>query len=339
MLDEPTVHTGTCEWLILVSLEPQPARLLPIRNRPQLLVSTMQTVQVRSRDWFLRLLSRSMEPTLATSGFPLVEVSGGLDSACVAVAAHSLRNGLTSYGIMLDGAVGTQQQRRRRELVELLGLTDFEFPVSPFAPFATLEDEQCAVTPFDEVYRLACLNAIDRIAERTGANVDLLVTGIGGDELTFENTFRREEWEVRGSVCTSSIIAAACRADMFMRRGIWTSNPCIAQEVVDFGRALPKKMRQNRLLNILTLARSGLSDGFLFARYFENFLSIYLRDAALYDFDQALTSSVLADYRILDVSPLLARARDATLNGFSQELATKLFLLVKLEKVLARYVG
>ena len=122
-----------------------------------------------------------------------------------------------------------------------------------------------------------------------------------------------------------------------MRRGIWTRNPLIAQPVVDFCRALPRQLRAGRLLNVLTLARSGLSDGFLFPRYSEHYGNAMQREAALYDYDQALEECIVADYGISDISGLLRRAREASYGGFSYKLIFELFTLLKLEKVLRRY--
>ena len=93
------------------------------------------------------------------------------------------------------------------------------------------------------------------------------------------------------------------------------------------------------MIHILALARAGLSDGFLFPRYAENFGALFQREASLYDFDAALADCVVADYRIADISGLLERAREAARTGFSHELIIKLYLLLKLDKVLRTYVG
>jgi asparagine synthase (glutamine-hydrolysing) len=303
---------------------------------PDIVLPATLRESARATDEFLRLIAEAMRPNLQKSARPLVELSGGLDSSCVAIAACSVKDGVNSYGVVHEGAVGAQQRKRRRELVELLGVDDFELPSFEHPPFAALEVEECTFTPLDDMYRLPCVYAVD---EHHVKDIDLLITGIGGDELTKEDTFLRHEWEVSGSICTSAIVAAAGRADMFLRRGIWPINPLVSHSVVDFCRALPKKMRAGRLLNILTLARSGLSDGFLFPRYYEHYGNVIQREAALFDFDNALSQSVVADHGITELSSLLERAREASLRGFSYELITKLYLLLKLETVLRRYVA
>lgn len=305
-------------------------------DTPDIVLPGTLSESARATDEFLRLIAEAMGINLAKSIQPLIELSGGLDSSCVAVAACSARKGMNSYAVIHEGAVGAQQRGRRRELVDLLDLNDFEAPSFEHPPFASLQIEECTFTPFDDMYRIPCVYAVDAHPTQ---DIDLVITGIGGDELTMENTFFRQEWEVSGSISTSAVVSAVGRADMFMRRGIWPVHPLVNQSVVDFCRALPKKMRDGRLLNLLMLARSGLSDGFLFPRYSEHYGNVIKHEAALFDFDSALAESVVADFGIAEFSPLLERAREATSGGFTYELITELYLLLKLETVLRRYVG
>lgn len=304
---------------------------------PEIVLPGTLTVSAKATDEFLYLIADSIRHNLVKANAPLLELSGGFDSACVAVAACSLRNGMNSYAVIQQGAMGVQQRNRRRELIDLLKVNDFEAPSFEPPPFASLKVEECTLTPFDDMYRLPCVYAVDA---HPAKGIDLLVTGIGGDELTMEDTFlSRQDWEVSGSVCGSAIVSAVGRADMFMRRGIWPVHPLVNQVVVDFCRALPQGMRAGRALNILALARAGLSDGFLYPRYFEHYGHVIQHEAALFDFDGALVESVLADYRLAELSTLLARAREATLHGFSYKLITELYHLLKLEAVLRRYVS
>lgn len=303
---------------------------------PDIVLPNTLVESARVTDEFLHLIAESMRVNLMKAVEPIVEVSGGYDSSCVAIAACSAADHMNSYGLIHEGAMGVQQRKRRRELVELLNLNDFEFPSYDHTPLASLEVPECTLTLLDDNHRLPCAYAVDAHPRR---GLDLIITGVGGDELTKENTFHRREWEVAGSVCASAIVTAAARADMFMRRGIWPINPLISQSVVNFCRALPAKIRSGRLLNILTLARSGLSDGFLFPRYSEHYGNAMQREASLYDFDDALSESIVADYGITNFSPLLQRARDASHGGFSYKLIFELYTLLKLEKILRRYCG
>lgn len=124
---------------------------------------------------------------------------------------------------------------------------------------------------------------------------------------------------------------------MYMRRGIWLCQPLTSRRVVDFCRALPESLRRGRLLNLLALARAGMSDGFLLPRYGEHFGVMTLNEAAVFDFDEAFSQSVLADYGLYNLDEVLNDARKATVHGFSLELVTRLWFLLKLEVILRRY--
>lgn len=284
---------------------------------------------------FLRTVSAAMQPVLAKAHKPLLELSGGYDSSCVGLAAKQVSDDFWSYSTIHDGQLGRQQGRRRAEIVSLLKTRDFEFPSYLNPPFSALQVEECRVTPFDDLYRLPCVYAID--AHPAGP-FDVVVTGIGGDELTKEDTFRRLDHELPGHNSRSAGTAAAGRADMFLRRGIWPINPLISPSVVDFCRSLPPQLRSGRMLNILTLCRSGLSDGYIFPRYKEHYANVSNMEASLFDFDEHLSGSVVGTLGICDLGQILAAAREATLTGFDSALRVKLYLLMKLEAILRKYV-
>lgn len=285
---------------------------------------------------FLRLIGCAMKRNLASARQPIIELSGGFDSTCVAIAASRLRQDINTYAVIHEGAIGVQQRNRRNELIGRFGFRDFEGPSYVPGPFASLQIEECQITPLDDMYRMPCVNAVDAFPTE---GIDVLLTGIGGDELTRERTYSHEAWEVPGNISTSSAVAAAGRADMFMRRGIWPVHPYVDPDVVNYCRALPAGLRRGRMLNILTIARSGVSDGFLFPRYKENYGNALRREASLFDFDAALNESVVADYGISDVTHVLTKAREATLDGLPIELIVDLHFLLKLETVLRRYLN
>lgn len=289
----------------------------------------------RATDMLKELIRDAASPAVRAAAAPTLEVSGGLDSACVAVATRALRDDFASYGLLHHGAVGVQQRERRDELIGLLSLDDAEFPPDAPAPIAGLSVAENRITPLDDNHRQACAHAVDNLP----AKADLVLTGIGGDELAMTRTFSREPWELRGTCCPSALVSVAARADMFMRRGIWVSNPLTASSVVDFCRALPARLRQARTINLLMLARAGLSDGFLFPRHVEGFGHTMQREAALFDFDAAMADSVIGDLRLFDFSDLLQKAADASNGGFSYRLLFDLHSLMKLETVLRRHLG
>jgi len=317
-----------------IELADSTLRFFPASDMDVVMPSVLST-DARATDALRDTIVAAMRPCLAVARTPLVEVSGGLDSACVALAARQCRDDIHSYGLIHAGAVGEQQRARRDELIALLGLRDLEFQSDLPPQFAALEIPEAQVTPFDDNHRMPCALAVD---QHPDGPIDLIMSGVGGDELAMERTYRRQEWELPGIASASSLTVAAGRADMFMRRGIWTLNPLTAAPVVDLCRALPVKMRNARMINVLMLARAGLSDGFLFPRYAEGYGHGMQREAALIDFDALLADSIVADHRAYDFSGLLDQARKASNGGFSYELVMALFWLMKLEKVLRCYI-
>jgi asparagine synthase (glutamine-hydrolysing) len=292
------------------------------------------TNHARVTDALQEIIGDAASAVVTAAQAPLLELSGGLDSTCVALAVRSQRKQFASYGLIHHGAVGVQQRDRRAQIVELLGLDDHEFAPDAPAPIEGLSRAEAHVTPFDDNHRQACATAMDALPFST----DLVLTGIGGDELAMTRTFTRQPWEVPGTSCPSALISVAARADMFMRRGIWVSNPLTAPSVVDFCRALPTVLRDGRMFNMLLLARAGLSDGFLFPRHTEGFGHTMQREAALFDFHGAMSDSIIGDLRLLDYSDLLRSAAQASNGGFSYKLIMELYYLMKLERVLGRYV-
>lgn len=289
----------------------------------------------RATDHLKSLIADAMY-VLPKARSPLIELSGGFDSSCVAVAARTVRSDIASYSLIHRGKIGTQQRNRRRELLELLGFTDHEHPSDQPSPFESLQDPECRTTITDDCYRKACISAAE---DHPSGPFDAVITGIGGDELSGEFTFFREEFELPGIASRSSISGAVGRAEMFMRRGIWPIQPLVHPDVVDFCRAMPNGMRNGRLFNILMLARAGLSDGFLFPRYVEHYGNVLQTEGNLVDFDQMLSESLIADYKIADLGPLLNRARDETALTLSLECISRLYDASKLEAVLRTYVS
>lgn len=295
---------------------------------------TSLATDARVTDEFFGLLHDALSPLLDASASAIVEVSGGLDSSLVAVVAAAQRDDLLSYGLIHGGVVGGQQRARRSELLGVTRLKDSMFPSDAPSPFGGLGHAESRITPMDDNHRMPCALAVDRC--RLPAT-DLLLAGIGGDELCMEHTFFKRDWELPGTMCSSVLTGCAQRFDMFMRRGIWVSNPLSYQPLVDFCRSLPRQLRKDRLLPRLALARSGLSDGFLLPELPEHYGTGMQYEAALFDFGSAFRDCVLADCRILDVGALIEEAAQAHRDGFTFKTILKLFWALKLEGVLRQH--
>jgi len=304
-------------------------------DEPNVVMPSSLSDHARATDEFMRRMEHVLRPRIKRSASTILELSGGLDSSCVAIAAAGVGGGLNSYALVHDGAMGLQQRARREELISLLGLNDVTHPSGEPGPLASLQSADLSLTPHDDIYRMACVAGV---LAHPNADIDLLITGIGGDELSGDDTFFRYDWEVRGLSARSSITAAASRCDMFMRMGIWVVHPMVHPLVVDFCRALPHVIRADRRLHHLTLARAGLSDGFIFPRFQEHYGNLIQFEAARFDFEKALDGTILADLGVRDYSALLIKAYEAGYGGFSYSLIHELFDYLKLDAVLKRYL-
>lgn len=292
--------------------------------------------RARATDAFVDAIAETLEPLLKKAKRPLLEYSGGQDSTCVAIAASKLRTALESYGVIHPGAIGRQQRVRREELIELLGLIDYTGLSSSTLPIASLFIAECQVTFNDDLYRMCCMDAL---TSHKLHDVDLVVTGIGGDELFMDDTFWRENWEVPGHASSSTISGTMGRADMFMRRGIWLAHPLAHPRIVNLCRALPAAIRKNRLLNQFVMARAGLSDGYITPRYYETFANVLLLQSMECDFDEFFDESILGDFAICDVRQQLAESCEETRLGIPIKMIGDMYSTIKLEMVLRRYVN
>jgi asparagine synthase (glutamine-hydrolysing) len=225
------------------------------------------------------IAARPMEP-----GRTAVEISGGMDSALVSIAAaEALGPGLFSTGAQFRGAMGSAQRQRRRLLCERGGFDDLELPADRFAPFSRRSRRRLrfGVWPQDETYP-EIFEAIFSLLARAG--IDTLISGFGGDELyplyfgeeggeagpagTPESGYltplgrklaaEADEPYPQGPLQETSWQAAASRAQRLLRHGIWPVYPYHSPELAGFIAALPWEYRQDRRLLRRTLtARLG----------------------------------------------------------------------------------
>ena len=130
---------------------------------------------------FVDLINLSCRAVLQHAARPALELSGGMDSSCVAVALKAADRAFLSYALLHDGNAGHQQKLRRMELLSQLNCTDCCIPSKICKPFTRLQ-QPCAegddcIGVYDDLYWdgiLECLNAMP------GGRPDLVITGIGG---------------------------------------------------------------------------------------------------------------------------------------------------------------
>jgi len=285
---------------------------------------------------YQRILTAAIRRYGAPGRCTAVEVSGGLDSATVALSVADVVPGPTAtYGLLVGGRAGLQQARRRRELLRLRPFVDRVLPARQWPPFAPSGNRR--IHPYDpdeEPYSEALDAVLTTVAP---AGVRVVFTGIGGDELMsllpWEQPARRAHadqppgWlspaarrllaEVEADehfpatvVSESSLLAAACRAPVFLRNGCWPVNPLCTPELIRFCQWLPAGWRRERWLQHEQVRRAGLSDAWLRPPVPENFAAVMR--LGLTRFGLPLLDRLMADSVLVDLGYLQPHAvRDA----------------------------
>jgi asparagine synthase (glutamine-hydrolysing) len=209
-----------------------------------------------------------------------VEISGGMDSGLVSIAAAELLGpGLLSTGAQFRGAMGKAQRERRRLLCERGRFDDLELPAERFHPFSPSSRRRLrfGVWPQDESYP-EIFEAFFSVLARAG--IDTLLSGFGGDELYplyvgeegsedgasvaaesgyltplgSELAAEAAQPYPQGPLQETSWQSAASRAQRLLRHGIWPVYPYHSPQLASFVAALPWEYRQDRRLlrNALT---------------------------------------------------------------------------------------
>ncbi len=307
---------------------------------------------------FIDLIKSSSAVALSQALIPTIELSGGMDSSCVAIALKGEHNSLHSYALIHRGNGGDQQIARRDELIQHLNLIDCLVHSSICKPFTGLHgpplDADFMISPYDELYWdgiFACINSMPN------GKPDLIITGIGGDELTITTKGPDETAPscseasqallFRHSIPTchipttfvsqSALASAFVRARMFLHNDIWPKNPLIDPRVVQFCQMIPPAHKQNRLLNKLTLARAGLSDYFITPRFKENFSRVFMDDLLDFRSDAYFSESLLHSHMIANSAVLANEIRNIQ-NGAKTDLSHYVIInAVRLEHILRYY--
>lgn len=265
-----------------------------------------------------------------------VEVSGGFDSADILVTAASMDvRDISTYGLLIGGSPGAQQERRRTELLGKGTFRDVAIRAQDWPPFCAdgRRGKGYAFDPGVEPYS----EALDAALERVTANeTSVVVTGVGGDELMslrpWERGQRRRYAETAGSVqgkrfftrrtydtlnsavgadpdvpatilTGPSLLAAASRTPVFLRNGCWPISPLCTPELMRFCEWLPVDWRRNRRLQRSRLKRAGLSHEWLYPHLQENFahvMQIGLRHYGVPLLAAMMRDSLLAELDFVD---------------------------------------
>jgi asparagine synthase (glutamine-hydrolysing) len=226
---------------------------------------------------FAEALRRAVQLRPWLDGSVSLELSGGMDSATVAVALASLHNDIDSKGILLDGEVRAPQVRRRQLMVERLRLSDHVVDITAFPPNLALSAPREPHGFCREFYLEAC-SALWASARDKGRHT--LFTGVGGDELFPAYLDEISVGAAKGPmwardarsyaedlltpralaaarnlplfdapaspVPVTSLLANACRAPDLLKHGQWPVHPLSDPRLARLCHRLPRSSREGR---------------------------------------------------------------------------------------------
>ncbi|MCX9192960.1 asparagine synthase [Carbonactinospora thermoautotrophica] len=284
-----------------------------------------------------------------------VELSGGVDSANVALTVAALHREAGSYGLLFDGELGEQQQRRRDTLARRLGLRDVTVPAADWPPFTPGGCRASGVPhdPCGDFYLEAFQAAVDRAAT---LGVRVVFTGMGGDEIMALRLTERDTplsepgkvpWlgarardalvEVDHNLAPvspaplPSLLVFAARNPTFLRSGVWPVSPLADPLLVRFGESLPVQWRRRKRLLRERLRRAGFPEEVADPPRPENFTALMqagLRRHGLPLLERMLDDSILVDAGYVDRVALAAAHQRATA---AEEVPDPLYDTIALE--------
>ncbi|MGH8879077.1 MAG: asparagine synthase-related protein, partial [Stackebrandtia sp.] len=309
------------------------------------------------------LLAQAVDARPMGSAATAVELSGGMDSANVALtlAEREVVPAVASAMIM-PGDAGRQQAERRAEFIARTGYArDTTIDAAEHPPLCPSGDraQGAPVSPYAEPFSEATAALLARVA---AAGVRTVYTGIGGDEMLAAQPGERDTephpptpptWagpatlEALSDVDTNTapataiseptLLAFACRAPLFLAEGLWPVSPLADPALITFAEWLPRPWRADKYLFRERLRRAGLSHDFVRPKLREHFTPLMdagLRCHGVTLLRQMLTDgTVLAEAGYVDPDALLVECDridagnsdlDRTLyEGIAVELATR----------------
>lgn len=294
-------------------------------------------------DTYREILSSSLKRWYFLKDSNLVgcELSGGLDSANVTAMAASIYDSpIATYGMILDGEMGRQQQLRRKEYTEKFNTLDYTIDAAPIQNHPLFLQgsrlRQKLINPYEEPYS-ELLEAMLDIAKTNDHRV--ILTGIGGDELLLSDSFDvdryKENKKDKTSVFSNSFFyttrfmhplarilceerlqarinfpktivpesalnSARYRAPVFLSKGIWPLNPLFTPELVEFCHKLPLRWRAKRYLHRQLLKELGISEATVYPKIKENFSGVM--DNAIKNTSQNLVKYLLRDSSLSEMN-------------------------------------
>ncbi|EWC60832.1 hypothetical protein UO65_3885 [Actinokineospora spheciospongiae] len=295
-----------------------------------------------------------------------VELSGGMDSASVAVTLAEEHHGeVLAYALAIGGEAGEQQLRRRAEMLRHLGFLDLIVDALPLAPFNPdgARARRMFVEPGAEPYHEA-VGAILAAARDRG--VRTVFTGDGGDELL---SLRGNEWasvgKVRGRfsdherlpawlgrrtldqldavdddlapptvINEATLLGFALRSPQFLDAGIWPVSPLCSPRLIRFAEQLPVPWRVDKHICRERFRRIGFSDDARYPHLRENFR--HVMGAGLREYGMPLLAELSAEAITVDHGFVDGDALRAAMGQWEQgeQVDMKVFPVLSLELAL-----
>ncbi|WP_245192914.1 asparagine synthase-related protein [Amycolatopsis alba] len=213
-----------------------------------------------------------------------LELSGGLDSATIAVAARmTASTPLHTFGLIVNGALGAEQHRRRVTITRQVAAVDEILRAHDHAPFCEngIRISGAAHDPRGEFYREA-FEALADSAARSG--VRIMLTGNGGDEIMAPRidevpppppqaltelswlgpraldavTAIDDNLAPSAVLPTPTLMGFAIHHPAYLRAGIWPVAPFTHRPLIRFAEQLPIELRLGKKLYRDFLTQAGM---------------------------------------------------------------------------------
>ncbi|MFG2908696.1 asparagine synthase-related protein [Kitasatospora sp. NPDC048286] len=239
-------------------------------------------------DAFEQVLSSVIRRIPWSADSTAVQLSGGVDSTntALALSTDERGSGLVAAALILDGARGAQQTRRRRSVIGHIDRDWADVTVNavdhlPYAP-GSIFARQVPVSPYGDLY-LDAVDTLHSLLEQRG--VRTVFTGIGGDELmAFTSveapqrttplsqlptwlgpTAREALYDVDTGIAPAAVVpetalmAKAGVAPPLLKRGMWPVHPLTAPALVRLCEWTPVDWREDKQLLRELIDRHGMA--------------------------------------------------------------------------------
>ncbi|MGW0559613.1 asparagine synthase [Streptomyces sp. NPDC003016] len=287
-------------------------------------------------DVFGTLLTQVVRNTPTVTGCVGVELSGGADSANVALSVSAADfPRVHSFGLLVGGRVGTEQRHRRTALAEHCGFRDTAIPALQHPPFVMggVRAMGRPHNPAGAFYQ----EAFDVVRDQAAARrCEVVFTGSGGDEINAHHSRTDARLPEPPSVPWLGSRAVEALAEVnealapmpvlplptlmgfgmhnpgFLRRGVWPVSPLVHPRITRFMEQLPHEYKRGKHMFRERLRRAGLPVSVVSPAEPENFLAVM--EAGLCSFGMPVLDDMLRDSLLVDLDYVdrkaLAQARE-----------------------------